>query len=194
MYTKRILVIILCSFLFFKSNAQVERPATEADAKSLELFNAGQWNELMHYAKERMSAGIDFPLLHMRAGYAAFMLKKYSYSLLQYQKVWEADNTNATALYYVYLNNVYLNNTIAAKYFAAKLSEDNKETEHIIGTKLSGLQIEFSQKMPDDTTRRNAQYARLGINIDLGYRFQLQTSVAYYTLPVNTILPNGRVF
>ena len=193
MYTKRILIIIICSLLFFKTNAQVERPATEADIKSLELFTAGQWKELMNYAKEKISSGIDFPLLRMRGGYAAFMLKKYSFSLQQYQKVWNADTTNGTALYYIYLNNVYLNNSIAAKFYAQKLPEETKETEQIKGTKLSGLQMEFSQKMPDDTARRNAHYARLGVTVDLGYRFQLQTSVAYYTLLVNTIAPNGRV-
>jgi hypothetical protein len=157
------------------------------------LFTAGQWKELMSYAKDRISSGVDFPLLRMRAGYAGFMLKKYSFSLQQYQKVWNADTTNSTALYYVYLNNIYLNNAIAAKYYAQKLSTPVKETEQIKGTKFSGLQVEFSQKMPDDTSRRPAQYARLGITADLGYRLQLQTSVAYYTLLVHTIAPNGRI-
>jgi hypothetical protein len=129
----------------------------------------------------------------MRVGYAAYMLGNFSQSLIQYKKVYDEDPDNNIALYYVYLNNLYLNNTMAAKYYAQKLPHEIKITDRLKGTKLSGLQLEFSNKMPHDTARRTAQYSRMGINLDLGYRFQLQQSIAFYTLLVNTTNGNNKL-
>jgi tetratricopeptide (TPR) repeat protein len=194
MYSKRILISLICAFLFFKGIAQTDDKPATIEAHSLDLFNSAQWKALLIYGKEKIAAGNDDGLLRMRVGYAAFMLGNYSQSLIQYKKVFDEDPENNVALYYVYLNNLYLNNLTAAKYYAQKLPEEMKVSEKIKGTKLSGIQFEFSNKMPDDTARRNAQYVRAGINVDLGYRFQLQQSLAYYTLLVNTTAGNKVVY
>lgn len=185
MYTKRLLILFFCSMLLFKSHAQQVETVAEADVHSLNLFNAAQWKPLLIYGKEKISEGIDFPLLRMRTGYAAFMLGNFGQSLKQYKNVLDADPTNNAALYYVYLNNLYLNNITAARYYAGKLSEETKLSEKISAFRISGVETEFSYKIPTDTTRKNAQYFRLGLNIQLGYKLQFQQSGAIYNQQVN---------
>ena len=185
MYTKRLLILFTCSMFFFKSHAQVTDMLAEADVHSLSLFNAGQWKELLTYGKQTLTAGTDFPLLRMRTGYAAFVLGNYSQSLKQYKKVLDDDPMNSAALYYVYLNNLYLNNTTSARYYAGKLPAQTKASENISSFKLSAIETEYSYKIPTDTMRKNAQYARLGINLQLNYKLELQQSVAIYNQQIS---------
>ena len=184
MRIKIVLIILFCFLLVQESMAQANESPADVDLHSLNLYNSAQWKVLLLYGKDKLAVGIDFPLLRMRTGYAAFMLGNYSESLTQYDKVNESDRDNKLALYYVYLNNVYLNNTAAVRYYAVLLPAEKRVEEKIARTKLSSVQTEYSYKMPADTARRNAQYARVGFDIDLGYRFQLQQSIAYYTLLV----------
>jgi hypothetical protein len=185
MYTKRLLVLAICSLFVFTCRAQENESTSAVDLHSLSLYNAAQWKTLLTYGKEKLSTGIDFPLLRMRTGYAAFMTGNYSQSLLQYKKVLDAEPENGIALYYVYLNNLYLNNITAARYYAAKLPAETKTSEKIAKIKLSAIEGEFSYKMPTDTFRKNAQYYRAGFNIQLGYRLELQQSVAFFNQLIN---------
>ena len=185
MYTKRLLILFTCSMFFFYSHAQVTDTLAGADAHSLSLFNAGQWKELLKYGKQTLAEGTDFPLLRMRTGYAAFMLGNYSQSLKQYKRVFDDDLTNSIALYYVYLNNIYLNNRTSAGYYAGKLSVETKASEKISTFKLSGIETEYSYKVPGDTMRKNAQYARLGINLQLNHKLELQQSAALYNQQIS---------
>ena len=159
MYTKRILMAMFFGLLFLSTQAQVKETEAEVDIHSLGLYNAAQWKILVSYGKERLAAGIDFPLLRMRVGYAAFMTGNYSLSLTQYKKVYALEPENNIALYYVYLNNLYLNNTTEARYYSSLLPDESREQLGIKKNKISNIQTEFSFKMPDDTTRKHAQYA-----------------------------------
>ena len=185
MYTKRILIAMIGCLLFIQTNAQEVAAMAAADNKSLALYNAAQWKELMKFGKAEIAKGVDFPILRMRTGYAAFMIGNFSQSLLQYKKVLDGDAENAIALYYVYLNNLYLNNITQARYYAAKLPDETKESELIKKSKLSGVEAEFSYKMPTDTTRKYGSYLRAGVNLQLGYRLELQQSVASYNQDIN---------
>jgi len=185
MHTKILLILGILVMLFFAGRAQENEDPAAVDLHSLNLYNAAQWKTLMNYGKEKIASGIDFPLLRMRTGYAAFMLGNFGQSLLQYKKVLDADPDNSIALYYVYLDNLYLNNITAARYYAAKLPAETKTSEKIAKIKLSAIDAEFSYKIPSDTFRKNAQYYRMGFNIQLGYRLELQQSAAFYNQLVN---------
>jgi hypothetical protein len=185
MHPKRILTLVIFSWLAFHGSAQVAESIGDIDRHSLALYNAAQWKQLVAYGKEKIIAGNSFPLLRMRTGYAAYRLGNYSESLLQYSKVLHDDPSNAIALYYVYLNNLYLNNIPAARYYAGKLPDETRASEKISKIKLSSLQAEFSHNMPSDVVRKDAEYARLGLNLQLGYRLELQQSVALYNQVIN---------
>ena len=185
MYPKRILTLVIFFLFFVKVHAQVVETKDEVDWHSSILYNAGQWNELITYGKEKISSGMDFSLLRMRVGYASFVLGNYSQSLKQYQNVLQTEPHNAIALYYVYLNNLYLNNITAARFYAAQLPAETKAYEKISKLKIYSVETEYSYKMPTDTFRKNAQYARIGLNLQLGYRLQLQQSGAWFKQYIN---------
>ncbi len=185
MYTKKLLILFISSLLFVNTRAQETETPAAVDLHSLSLYNSAQWESLMIYGREKISSGIDFPLLRMRTGYAAFMLGNYSQSLLQYEKVLDAEPDNSIALYYVYLDNLYLNNITAARYYATKLPAETQAEQKINKIKLSAIEAEFSYKMPSDTFRQNAQYFRFGLNVQLGYRLELQQSAAFFNQMIN---------
>lgn len=183
MYSKRIVLLIFCFISLIKTFAQAPSSATEADIKSLELYNAGQWKELLQYGKSALQNDIDFPVLRMRMGYSAFMLGNYSQSLLQYESVLKtgaATELLDASVYYCYLNNIYLNNTAAAGYYAAKLPEATRSNEKIQKVKLKAIEAEYGFKHPQEPLRGDADYTRIGILSQLGYKLQLNASAAMY--------------
>lgn len=180
MHIKGLIIVAMCMACLLKANAQPPGSEPEADIRSLEFYNAGQWKELLNYGKSAFAAGVDFPLLRMRTGYSAFMLGKYSQSLIQYKKVLEQDAENEVAIYYCYLNNILLNNVSVAGYYAAKLPDGTKEIEKVNGVKITTIETEYSYKRPTISTRGDAQYARAGISSRLGSRTQLHFSTAFY--------------
>ena len=181
MHHKRILMAFgLCFSVILTTHAQESKSLPEVDYHSLQLFNAGDWKSLLKYGQEQISSGVEFPLLRMRTGYAAFMLGNFSQSLIHYKKVLEDDAENNIALYYVYLNHLYLNNTTAYRYYAGRLPQETKTVEKISSTKISGLNAEFSYKIPDEASRGNATYGRIGVGTQLGYRAELQVSGALF--------------
>ena len=181
MFTKRLLSVVIGAFICLTSFAQVKETVADVDVHSLGLYTGMQWKTLLIYGKEEIAAGIDFPLLRMRTGYAAFMLQNYGQSLVQYKKVLDDDPTNSIALYYVYLNNLYLNNSAAARFYAGKLPAITRAAEKITNYTLSGVNGEFSYKISNDTSRRDVRYARIGVGLQPGYRFELEQSVAFFS-------------
>jgi hypothetical protein len=185
MFNKRIIIIISCVFCFSIAKAQAPASEIEADVKSLELYNNSQWAQLLTYGKSAIAAGIDFPLLRMRTGYSAFMLGNFSQSLLQYKKALQADSTNDIARYYCYLNNLYLNNLSVARYYAAKLPTATRDADKIHRSKLTSIQAEYSFKAPDNASRGDAQYGRIGATAQLGYKTELDVSGAFYSQAIS---------
>lgn len=184
MQAKRLLVIFF-TFIFVAALAQPKESVEDVDAHSLELYNQARWKELITYAKDKIHTGIDFPLLRMRLGYAYFLQGKYAQSLIQYNKVHKDEPQNQTALYYVYLNNIYLNNNNEARYYASKMSEASKKSLAVKELKLSNVETEFSYKSTNTIRRGDANYLRLGIGLNLGYKLELQQSGALYNQTID---------
>ncbi|MBI5856197.1 MAG: hypothetical protein HZB42_01000 [Sphingobacteriales bacterium] len=180
MYAKRIILLWMGCLFSAIVFAQGKPNEQKAAINSLQLYNEKKWKELLEYGKTSIAEGTDFPLLRMRMGYAAFALGKYSESLKQYENVYDNDKQNYTALYYAYLNNLYLNNITAARFYAGKMPEETRESEKIIKYKLSAINMEYSYKAPDLVSRGNAQFGRLGLNVQLGYRLELQQVAGFY--------------
>jgi hypothetical protein len=123
----------------------------------------------------------------MRTGYAAFVLGNYSESLKQYGYVYDQDHDNKVALYYSYLDNLYLNNITAARFYASKMDAETRTSEKLQSFKLSGLNLEFCYKSPDISERGDAQYGRMGLNVQLGYRLELQQAGAFFSQKIDEV-------
>jgi len=178
---KKILIAGFCFLLMLSASGQITPAETEADGKSLELYNATRWTELLAFCRTSFESGIDFPLLRMRAGYSAFILGNYSECLVQYKKVLKVEPANETAIYFCYLSNLLLNNSSVSRFYAAKLPEITRKYEKIKRWKLNAVQGEFSFKKTTDSLRGNAIYQRIGVNFQPGFRTDFSISGALYS-------------
>lgn len=167
------------------STAQLVVPAAEVEAKSLQLYTEGRWKDLITYGNEKLNEGIDFPLLQMRLGYANFMLKNFAQSIIHYQKVSTLPAFSGTARYYLYLNNLYLNNREIARYYSSKLSSTYQHELQLQPFTLSEAEAEISYKSPDNSRRLDAQYYRVGVGFNLGYHLNIKLSGALFNQTID---------
>ena len=131
MYHKKLVIFFLLCLFAISNQAQTNPKQAIVDSISLSLYYAQDWESLFHYGKKEIASGNEFDLLRMRTGYAALQLSNYSESLKQYGKILHEKPTNNIAIYYAYLNNVYLNNTTASRYYARKLAKEERRIEKI---------------------------------------------------------------
>jgi hypothetical protein len=184
MYFKNVIVLILF-FLWGCVWAQENSTEETTAFHSLQLFNERKWKELMDYGQEQQIQGVDFPLLRMRTGYAAYMLGNYSESLSQYEKVYAADPDNRIALTYCWLTNLLLNNQPAVRYYAGKMSEEERKERKISAFHVAAIEAEYSYKVTSITDRGDAQYSRIGLKLQPGYRLELNQSVTSYNQEIS---------
>lgn len=185
MSIKKILIVLTCILFSLNGITQIPFSEKQVDINSLSYYNSGQWKQLLSYGKEQISKSIDFPLLRMRIGYAAFRLNNFSESLKHYKQVLQNDPTNQIAIYYAYLNNVNLNNITTARFYAAQLSTESKNAEKLKKFNIAELQTEYSYKIPDASYRAKAQYSRIGIALNVGFKTALEQSYANYSQTIN---------
>ncbi len=151
-----------------------------ADSVSTDLYNAGNWKQLIAYGNQSIAAGVDFTGLRLRLAYANFITGDYKHALKQYGVILAKDPYNITARYYAYYCDKYLTDDLHATY---NLSYLNKETLHKDGINtpiLTDVQAETGIKQNNDINRDNAFYSRIGIGNRIGWRLQLEQSVAYF--------------
>lgn len=180
MQAKKLILILVLLVTSVALPAQQFSVIQTVNVRSLQLYNQQQWVNLLSYGKKSLADGIDFPVLRMRLGYAAFSLGNYSESMRHYEKVYDLDNSNASALYFLYLTNLYLNNLSSARYYASLLDASVQNENKIKPFALSKLDAEFSQKQFNVAYRSAAQYSRLGVGAFLGYKLNLYQTVAFF--------------
>lgn len=186
MRTKKLILlfVISCSFLNLALAQQIENQEV-ADKHSLQLYNEGNWTALLQFGRKSIKSGTDFSILKMRTAYAAFMLKNYSQSLKLYEAVYNEEPNNNTALYYCYLNNLYLNNKASARYYASKLDLEIQIREKQHSLKFSEIELEYSYKNASIPKRGDAQYAMFNFKTQLGFKTEVQLGAAMYNQIIN---------
>jgi tetratricopeptide (TPR) repeat protein len=185
MRSKSIILILIVCMYYTMLPAQTKPGKEAADENSLRLYNAQNWSELLKYGNSTIASGIDFPLLRMRTGYAALALGRYSRSLIHYEKTYKRDHDNQFALYYTYLNNVYLNNITSARYYAGKMPKSTRAYENIKWFKVSSVNMTYSYKLPSINIRGNGQFGSMGVNVQLGYRLEIQQMIGFFNQTIN---------
>ncbi len=180
MYTKRIILLLIGCLHYFMVQAQTIANDSVANVESLNLYYAQNWSGLLSYGKSAIKSGTDFPLLRMRIGYASLLLGKYSESLKHYSKTYHRDKQNTIALYYTYLNNLYLNNMTSTRYYAGKMSRESRSAEKLKRYKLAAINTGYTYKYPDSEFRGLGTYWNAAANVQLGYRLELQQMAGFF--------------
>jgi hypothetical protein len=160
----------------------------QVDSASYAKYRAADWKALVDYGNTAISAGVDYPVLRLRMAYAQFLLGNYSGALSRYQKVLADDSHNQMARYYSFLCNKYLNRNTEASYNAGyvdsvTLSKDNVRP---FGALEAGLEV--SSKNSNNSNRGSGTYTRTFLSNRLGWKVQLDQSVAYYNQTIKATI------
>lgn len=185
MPTQRIIILFILCWCYFVLPAQNATKKEVVEQESLKLYYAEQWPELLHYGKAVIRSGVDYPFLRMRVGYAALMQGNYSESLKHYTHALHTDKKDATALYYTYLNQRYLENTLASRYYGSKMSASYKKMLKLKKYSISSAALLYSFKYPTLDIRHNAHYGSVSLLVNLGYRFSLQQVIGYFNQTIS---------
>jgi len=158
----------------------------QVDSTSLAQYSAGKWQDLIAYGGNAVNNGVDYPALRLRVGYAQFMSGNYHAALAQYNQVLKSDSYNAIARYYSYLCNKYLDNNSAASYNASFIDPAVMDRENVRSFGLLTAGLESGVKMPSNNQRGIGSYTRASLGNRLGWRLQLDQSIAFYSQSITS--------
>lgn len=165
--------------------AQDQYNYSVVDAKSYSLYLNKDWSQLLTYGKDVVQHNLDFPLLRLRLGYAAFQLKNYSEAIKQYEKVIQNDSYNSVARYYLWVCNGLLNNNEVGDINIPFISTEAITKEQQQQTKITNVGFEGSYKATDFVRRSNSIYGRFDLGGRLGYNVHMEQSLAIYNNTLN---------
>jgi hypothetical protein len=172
---RKLIIFLALPFIFLTAKAQ-ENSRVLTDSIAEELYNAGDWKQLIIWGNKPMADTADFQALHFKIGYAYMVTGNYKAAINQFNFVLNKEPANSTARLYQYYCNNYLNNNAGASYQAGHL---DKETLHSIKLSPFGLvtaDVESGIKLPNSNERDNGFFERAGISTRLWWRFQLDQS------------------
>jgi len=176
---RKYLIFLLFVAMIHTAKAQVNALQV-ADSVSTDLYNAGNWKQLIAFGNQSIANGTDFTALRLRLAYANFITADYKRALKQYNEVLIKDPYNITARYYAYYCDKYLNDELHAIYNLSYLDEETLRKDGINTPVLTDLNAETGIKQNNDINRNNAFYSRIGIGNRIGWRLQLEQSVSYF--------------
>src|SRR5438094_8751356 len=116
------LILIFTLFVALAAKAQDNKFAV-ADSTAEQLYNAGDWKQLIVFGNKAIEDNVDFAALRFKIGYAYMITGNYKAAINQFNRVLSSDKANSTARLYAYYCNTYLNNDIGASYHAGKLDK-----------------------------------------------------------------------
>ncbi|MBL0356748.1 MAG: hypothetical protein IPP72_07525 [Chitinophagaceae bacterium] len=175
-------LITITGFLLMGSSvfAQQRISYEEANTKSYELYEKGEWKTLLQYGKEYLSQQPDFILLRLRLGYAAFMLGNFSEALKQYDAALKKDSYNETAHYYSWLCRKYLNQSEQADAHLKYFSKEALQKEKLQPFAVTQIGTEISFKHTQLLPRGDGIYARIDLHTRLHPNINMYHAVALY--------------
>ncbi len=109
---KRVLILLLILGLPWFPKAAESLDFITVEAKSLALYEAGEWKELKRFGNQALKAGFDYYYLRMRIGIAYYQTKNYLHAIIHFEKALEFNAGDRTALEYLYQSNIKLNRNV----------------------------------------------------------------------------------
>lgn len=172
------LLIFLFAATVYSAQAQVDS-LQSTDSVAAGLYNSGDWKQLIVFGHKTINEGTDNTDLRLKIAYAYFITGNYKKALKEYSVVLHHDTYNATARYYAYFCERYLNNDIGASYNAGYIDKATlKGWQSPFG--LVAASVESGVKINNDANRDNGSYTSAGISNRLGWKLQLDQSFSYF--------------
>ncbi|TWJ02419.1 hypothetical protein JN11_01391 [Mucilaginibacter frigoritolerans] len=173
------LLILIFTVMMHKAWCQ-ESNIQAADSISTDLYNKGNWKQLISYGNKARADGVYFPGLQLKVAFAFFITENYKHALNEYQRVLSKDPYNETARYYAYFCCKFLNDDLQAAYHASFMDKEALNKESLKPYGLIAVGAESGVKQNNDVNRDNGFYERITASNRLSWRFQLDQSLAYF--------------
>jgi tetratricopeptide (TPR) repeat protein len=163
-----------------------------ADSTAEQLYNAGDWKQLIVFGNKAIADSVDFAALRFKIGYAYMITGNYKAAISQFNQVLSNDKANSTARLYAYYCNTYLNNDIGASYNAGKLDKETSRSLKLSPFGLIDAELESGLKCPNNSQRDNGFFERVGLSQRLSWRLQLDQSFMFFTQNIFRSLYNDK--
>ncbi|MFT3753534.1 MAG: hypothetical protein QM800_11905 [Paludibacter sp.] len=176
------LLIFVLLFASLIAKAQQPQYDLRVDTVTYQYYLNGEWDKLIDTAKLAIKNDVDFKYLRQRLGYAWFAKGNYYASQQHYEKALKFDKEDVDTHTYLYYCGINTFNEAYTRYRAGQLTDELKKTYEIKPFRIiNSVDLEYSYKTNDISTRGNPAYYRLGISSLLGYRLNLYQSVSAYS-------------
>jgi hypothetical protein len=176
---RKYLIFLLFMAMIHTARAQINASQV-VDSVSTDLYNAGNWKQLIAFGNQSIANGTDFTALRLRLAYANFITADYKQALKQYNKVLIKDPYNITARYYAYYCDKFLSDDLHAIYNLSYLNDETLLKDGINTPIITDINAETGIKQNNSINRNNAFFSRFGIGNRIGGRLQLEQSVSYF--------------
>jgi hypothetical protein len=162
--------------LLMAVSAQQKLNYADVDKKSYELYTQQKWAELIDFADEARSNGIDYFYLQARTGIACYNLKKYRTASEFLLKAWKNDPNFEWLQEYLYYSLVYSGRSVEASKYATKFSVPVKVKINYQNMKPLRVALEIGYSFnPDFDALANRSFdEELNVGSDYGEAFILK--------------------
>lgn len=157
-------------------SAQQALNFADVDKKSYELYTQQKWAELIDFADEARSHGIDFFYLQARTGIAYYNLEKYRRASDFFLNAWENDKNFEWLQEYLYYSLVYSGRPSEALKHAQNFTENMKQEIGFAPKKLTRIAVEAGYTFnPDfDDLTQSDNHETVGVGNNYGEAFYLK--------------------
>ncbi|WP_184545554.1 hypothetical protein [Mucilaginibacter sp. FT3.2] len=176
---RKLIAIFALIFLALTARAQESKVAL-ADSTAEQLYNAGDWKQLIIFGNKCIADSIAPSFLRFKIGYAYMVTGNYKAANDQFSQVLDQEPTNSTARLYAYYCNNYLNNNLAASYHAGYLDKETLKSVKLSPFGFIDAGLETGIKLPNNDQRDNGFFERFGLSNRLSWRLQLEQSVIFF--------------
>lgn len=176
---RKLTILFALLFAALVTRAQGNKLAM-ADSTAEQLYNAGNWKQLISFVNQSVADTVDSPALRFKAGYAYMLTGNYKAAIYQFNRVLLKEPQNVTAYLYAYYCNTYINNNNAAFYNASHLDTATLRAIKLSPFGLTDAVLESGIKLPNNHERDNGFFERAGIGLRLSWRLQLDQSFMFF--------------
>jgi hypothetical protein len=122
-----LIIFLLIANTSLELTAQQPASFQEVERQSFDLYQKGEWKELIRFSNEALKEGFDYYYLRVRAGIACFETKKYMRAALHFRQALSFNENDFLAGEYLYGCYLELNKSMEAYEIYKKLPPSSRE-------------------------------------------------------------------
>ena len=120
----RILIVLIIIGWVVPINANAQPVWHKTDSLTYKHFNAGEWESVLKEANRSLAEGVDFYYLRVRAGKAAYELKKYRLAASHFSIAHQWNRSDEFVNYWYYNALLLTGNSDEASFLASSFNND----------------------------------------------------------------------